>query len=581
LSWFDFQEEICRKATCELRTFPVFFKAQPLTFESKRVAMSIDGQRNGKLIQTGIAGLDHILLGGIMKGNIILLEGMPGTGKSTLALEFLYRGAQEMDEPGLFICLETSAEKLIRDAAGFGWDLPNLVRLNKLKIMSLSPTDLIDELSSDHGGLPQEITNSGLKRVVIDGLAPLRMLGDKTGARPFRETLHQLITKLSSLNITVMLTTELSAPYPIGESGTREEQYLADTVLTLRKQARRRSVHRSIEIAKSRGQDFFSGRHAMKIQEDLGLCVFPRVYARPKRGERQATSTERISSGNASLDSMVGGGLLKGSVTLIGGISGTGKTILGMQFLIDGAKAGEPCLLVSLDERPEQILRNADALGLELRLLHDVGHIFLHYDSPLEVDLDEHFYSIKGFVEKHNIQRVVIDSVAAYESTQPEEAREFCVSLAAYFKDRLITTIFSFESPELLGISQINDQMKSSAIADNIVLLNYIEISTLIRRAITVPKTRGSKPDHRTREYVIEIGGVKILDDKTVEGVERVPQLPLSSYYGVLARAPTRHSPLIDEHVAAGKPMPKSRVPSTSLKPKKDSVSKSRSKKGR
>jgi circadian clock protein KaiC len=155
------------------------------------------------------------------------------------------------------------------------------------------------------------------------------------------------------------------------------------------------------------------------------------------------------------------------------------------------------------------------------------------------------------------------------------------VSLANYLKTKLITTIFNFECPELLGISQINDHMKSSAIADNIVLLNYIEISTMIRRAITVPKSRASKPDQRTREYVIQAGGINILDDKSVEGVERVPQLPLSSYYGVLARAPTRHSPVIDEHVAAGKPLPKSRVPKSPLKEKKEKTGKGRSRKGR
>jgi circadian clock protein KaiC len=278
---------------------------------------------------------------------------------------------------------------------------------------------------------------------------------------------------------------------------------------------------------------------------------------------------------------MMGGGMLKGSVTLVGGISGTGKTILGMQFLSEGAKAGESCLMVSLDEHPEQILRNAEALGLDFKALHEQGHIVLHYDSPLEVELDEHFYLIKELVEKHDVTRVVIDSVAAYENTLPDEAREFCVALANYLKSCLITTIFNFECPELLGVSQINDRMQSSAVADKIILLNYIEISTMIRRAITVPKTRASKGDARTREYVIQQGGITILDDKSVEGVERVPQLPLSSYYGVLARAPTRHSPVIDEHVAAGKPLPKSRVPKTSLKDKKDSASKNRSRKGR
>ncbi|HYX37401.1 MAG TPA: ATPase domain-containing protein [Oligoflexus sp.] len=532
-----------------------------------------------ELIPTGIAGLDDILLGGVLKGNVIVVEGMPGTGKSTMASEFLYRGARDSHEPGLIVCFETSAQKIARDAAGFGWDILALVRENKLKILELQPSVLIDELQSEAGVLSQEIARIGAKRVVIDGLTPLRILSSRDNGQFLRETLHRLWLRFASLNVTAMLTTEVSCNHPIGEAGAHEEQFLADTLITLRKEARRRSVHRSIEIAKSRGQDFFSGRHAFAIQPEVGVRVFPRVYARPKHYETQPSSTERISSGNGSLDRMLGGGLLKGSVTLVGGISGTGKTILGMQFLTEGAKQGDRSLLVSLDEHPEQILRNADELELEFSSLHAQGQILLHYDSPLEVELDEHFYSIKSFVEKHDIKRVVIDSVAAYESTLPDESREFCVTLASYLKGRQITTIFNFECPELLGISQINDRMKSSAVADNIVLLNYIEISTMIRRAITIPKSRASKPDQRTREYIIQPGGIMILDDKSVEGVERVPQLPLSSYYGVLARAPTRHSPVIDEHVAAGKPLPKSRMPSSSLKSKKDSSKKS--KKGR
>jgi circadian clock protein KaiC len=541
----------------------------------------MNGLRKQELIRTGISGLDDILLGGVMRGNVIIVEGMPGTGKSTLALEFLYRGAAEMEEPGLLLSLETSSEKIERNAAGFGWELVDLQRQNKIKILETTPQDLLEGLDRENDILSQELRRLGAKRVVIDGLTPLRILAEKSEPLAFRAVLHQLLKRLDQMQVTVLITTEAAGTHPVGETGVQAEQYLGDTVITLRKHARRRSMHRSIEIAKARGQDFISGWHAVKIQEAWGMRVFPRVYARPKVVGEQPASTERVSSGNASLDAMLGGGLLRGSITLVGGISGTGKTILGLQFLSEGAKVDGPCLLVSLDEHPEQILRNADALELDFSSFHAQGKILLHYDSPLELELDEHFYAIKALVEKHGIKRVVIDSTASYEQAIPDESREFCVSLANYLKSQRVTSIFNFEAPELLGISQINDHMRSSAIADNIVLLNYIEISTMIRRAITVPKSRASKPDHRTREYVIQPGGINILDDKSVDGVERVPQLPLSSYYGVLARAPTRHSPVIDEHVAAGKPLPKSRLPKSSLKDKSVSTGKGRSKKGR
>lgn len=523
--------------------------------------MSIGNGQKRSFVKTGIFGLDEILLGGVIRGNVIILEGMPGTGKTTLALEFMYRGALEQNEPGLIVTFETSPEKLKRDAASFGWDLEDLERKKKLKIVYTSPSVLIEELQTHDGVLSREIKAIGAKRVLIDGLTPLRIFGERIGGRPYRESLHLLIDTLIRFDVTPLLTTETVGTNPIGETGSREEQYLGDTVITVRNQARRRSVHRSIEIAKSRGQDFFTGRHSLKIVNEVGIRVFPRVYARPKVMIEQPTSTTRVSTGNLALNDMLGGGVLEGSVTLVVGISGTGKTVSGMQFLGEAAKNGGKGLFVSLDEHPAQIARNAANLKLEFKNQLDAGNIHIHYDSPLEVDIDEHFYSIRDLVERNKITHVVIDSVAAYENAQPEEAREFLVALATYFKDRLIPAFFNFECPELLGISQISDHLKSSAIVDNIVLLNYVEISTLIRRAITIPKARGSKPDQRTREYLIEPGGISILDDRTAEGIERVPQLPLSSYYGVLARAPTRHSPLIDEHVAAGKPMPKSKIP--------------------
>lgn len=191
------------------------------------------------------------------------------------------------------------------------------------------------------------------------------------------------------------------------------------------------------------------------------------------------------------------------------------------------------------------------------------------YDSPVELDIDEHFYKIKKCIEEKEIGRVVIDSVAAYELVQPEESREFLFALAGFFKERLITCYFNYECPELLGVSQIGQDLKASAFVDNIVLLNYVEISTQLRRAITVPKARGSKPDQRTKEYVIQKGGITILDDASVTSVPAVPQLPLSSYYGVLARSPTRKSPIIEETLVAGKDLPDSQVPRAKVSDKR------------
>jgi circadian clock protein KaiC len=525
-----------------------------------------------QLIPTGLAGLDEVLFGGVLKQNFVLVEGKPGTGKTTLALQFLIEGALKLDSPGILLSFETSREKLIRDATGFGWDLQSLEQQGKLLIHSTTPAILFDELHSLESQLVKSIQKMGAQRFVLDGLTPFRSMGERSTGLPFREALHLLIETLHGLEVTPLLTTESVMTLGLGETGLGPEHFIADTIVTLKNQARQNHLHRLIEVAKSRGQDFISGAHSFDIISGRGIEVYPRVSSRRRVLKEQASSTLKSSVGIPGADEMFGGGVYDGSITLAVGISGTGKTVAGMQFLAEGARLGKKGLLVTLDEHPQQICRNAASLGLDFNQRVENNEIFLHYESPLEVNFDIHFAQIQQIVEKHEIERVVIDSIVAYELTDKTEAHDFIFALASYFKDRLVTAFFNYECPELLGVSQISDELKASTVADNIMLLNYVEISTRLRRAITIPKTRGSRSDKLTREYVIQEGGIAILEDKTAD-VQSVPQLPLSSYYGVLARSPTRHSPVIDEHVAGGKPMPKTKLPKPSAKARKKMAS--------
>jgi circadian clock protein KaiC len=184
--------------------------------------------------------------------------------------------------------------------------------------------------------------------------------------------------------------------------------------------------------------------------------------------------------------------------------------------------------------------------------------MFIHYESPLELELDVHFDRIVKLVEEHGIDCVVFDSIAVYEMTSRSEVADYLYALATYFKNRLATTLFNYESPELLGVSQISEELKGSHLVDNIILLNYVEVSTVLRRAIAVPKVRGSRNLQITREYTIGVGGLLLLDEADNEQSGAVPQLPFSSYYGLLSRSPSRQSPLVEEAVAKGAPMPES-----------------------
>jgi circadian clock protein KaiC len=516
------------------------------------------------LIHTGIEGLDDILLGGVKRGNILLVEGAPGAGKTTLGLEFIYRGVANSGEPGLIVSFELSPDKLLRDAAGFGWDFDGLQREGKLKIIYTSPLVILQELQSHDGLLMTEMRRLGTRRVLIDGLTPLKLFGEIFNGRPFRDSLHLLVESLQRQEVTAMLTREVPSSESARASEFSHEQFVCDTVLTLRNEPRGRSNVRSVEVSKSRGQDFITGRHTLRIEPERGVRVYQRAQARPRGPVAQPTSTKRSSLGVAAVDEMIGRGVFDGSVTLVVGVSGTGKTVLGVQFLVEGAKQGKKCLLVTLDEHPAQIMRNAEGLGLDLQKHVDEGTVRVYYESPQELELDVHFHNITRLMDEHKVERVVVDSLAAYHVHENDrrEFRDFIYALTTHVKDRLITAFLNYESPELLGVSQISEDLKASTIVDNIILLNYVEFSNRLRRAITVPKARGSAPQRVTREYTIQRGGIILRPaSPDEEEIESVPQLPFSSYYGVLARSPARRSPLIEERVVTGKDLPATEAP--------------------
>jgi circadian clock protein KaiC len=514
-----------------------------------------------QLIPTGVSGLDEVLFGGVTRNNIILVEGAPGTGKTTLGLGFIHAGAQRFGEPGVIVTFELSPQKLLRDARGYDWDFEELERQRKVKILYTSPTVLLDELQSTDGVLASEIAALGAKRLLIDGLTPLQLLAQSRHERPYRESLHLLVEGLQRLGITALLTRETEES---GGQGARaahaHERFVCDTIISLGTQLRRRSVHRTLEVVKSRGQEFLTGQHTLRIEAGHGVQVYRRTQSRPREYVEQPTSLERLSIGCGALDEMMQGGLYRGSVTLAVGISGTGKTVSGVQFLTEGTRRGEPGLLVTLDEHPQQLIRNASTLGLDLAGPMAQQKLFIHYDSPLELELDVHFERIVRLVEEHRIQRVVLDSLAAYEAASPSEATDFLYSLVTYLKRRLCTVICNYESPELLGVSQISEELKASHLVDNILIFNYVEISTRLRRAVTIPKVRGSKNLQMTREYVIGQGGISLVEENAGDQAElaEVPQLPFSSYYGLLSRSPARQSPVIEEAVRMGAELPRS-----------------------
>lgn len=502
---------------------------------------------NNEMIKTGITGLDRLLMGGITRGNVILVQGAPGTGKSIMGVEFIYRGITEYNEPGIIVLFEVSPHKVIRDAAGFGWDLEDLQRKNKLKIIFTSPQVLSQELRSPDSLLMESAAGIGARRIFIDGTSLLRTAAEGSGNGSYRELLQHLIEGLERENLTAMLSQE-AVPHQELVQTLEVSEFLADTVIVLRHESHQRRTIRSLEITKSRGQDFDGGLHTMRITSDKGLEVFRRVQARSRDVEGQPTSSSKSSvSGCGPLDVLMGGGVFAGSTTMVVGVSGVGKTVLGVQLLVEGAeKHNQRGLLVSLDEHPAQISRNAATLGLNLEKQIDAGMVHVIYESPQELEIDPHFDRLVKTIEEHKIERLLIDGMTSYSAALTDQRlyRDFFHAVVAYTKRRLMTTFFNYENPELFGLTHFMPDFAVSSIVDNLILMNLVELGNTLHRAITVAKARGCAHQFQTREFKIDQGGLTLLP---LDEAKALPTLSFQSYYGLLSRAPTRLSALAKE----------------------------------
>lgn len=493
------------------------------------------------LTKTGIDGLDAILLGGIPGTNVIVLQGPTGSGKTLMGMEFIYRGVTQFNQPGLIVVFETNPDKLVRDATAFGWDFDELRKQNKLQIIFTTPQIFDEELRSPNSLLLETANEMGAQRIFVDGIGLLnpeidRSNSDRAG---YRELLQQLMESLNRENLTAALSLE------VGQARNsiaivEMTDFLADTVIQLGRERHGRRVQRSLEVLKSRGQDFESGEHTLRITEGKGIEVFRRVQAPLRSYSSQPTSgTMRSVIGVESIDALFGGGVFDGSTTMLVGVSGVGKTVLGTQILRQGAqKEKTKGLLISLDEHPAQIVRNAQTLGLNLEEQVDDGTIKILFESPQELDIDSHYARIIRLIEENNIQRMVIDGMTSYSTAIGDVGvyRDFFHAMVAYSKRRLMTSFFNYENPEFLGISSYMPDFPLSSIVDNLVLLSLVEINNSLHRCMSVVKSRGSKHSFDTREFVIGQGGISLVPLEA----HLVPPLPIQSYSSLLSRAPTR-----------------------------------------
>jgi circadian clock protein KaiC len=491
-------------------------------------------------VKTGIAGLDDILPGGIPRGNVILVEGSIGTGKTTMGVEFVYRGASQFDEPGIIVVFEVSPDKLMRDALGLGWDLGKLEQQGRLKIVFTTREVLRQELQQADSVLLDEAAKIGARRIFIDGVGKL-VTGN--GNAESRSAFHILTEGLQRENLTALLAVEASSLTRTSSVSLPEES-IADTVIRLRMEDSQRAINRSLEIVKSRGQDFQMGRHSFRIVDGKGLHVYRRVQA-PRKPSRDLAAAfdpkTRLSSGIPGFDEMINGGYFVGSTTVVAGVSGVGKSVMGLQFIAEGARRGERSLMLSLDEQVEQIMRNAASVGIDLPPHVKSGLIRVEYDAPQEIEVDVHFHHVEEMVKEFKPRRVVVDSLSTYGSnlgTKGRTFRDFFHALIALMKEHQIVAVYNHENPEMLGMNSMMGDFALSSLVDNIVLMNWVELGDTFRLGMTIAKMRANPVSRVTHECeVIDGHGMRVLPR-----VLPARRLPFGAYAGLVSRSPERRT---------------------------------------
>ncbi len=455
-------------------------------------------------LKTGVTGLDELLLGGFLEGESILVEGLPGTGKTTLGLHFILQGIAE-GQSGIVITFEEFPAQYYRDALNFGWDLRQLEKDGRLRIIMTSPDVLRGEMERP-GGLFDRLTHElGARRILVDSINFLhKVKGDETTQR---ELINHFISGFKRQGITSFLIKDIE-----GDTLTHWGMYSVDCYIRLTFElVRDYQRRRLIEVFKARGQKHLYGQHPFEITED-GVEVYPTsLPAEDTKVPKEAMDIRRIKSGVAGLDEMLGGGFFSGQTILVAGTSGTGKTNLAMHFLAQGLDAGETCLYLSLEEQEGNLVRHARSLGLDLLPAIQEERLLVQNIPSAGVSEGEFLHLLRRSIQESQPQRLVIDPISFLNNVAASSGMAHLTfqTMVRYLRRSGVTTLCTSEIPEMVGDFKLSDS-NLSYMVDTVILLRLAEIETSIRKAIMIIKQRGSSHDRNLRELLIDNKGVRI-----------------------------------------------------------------------
>ena len=473
---------------------------------------------------TGVEGLDFVLGGGFARNRLHLLEGNPGSGKTTIALQFLMAGAA-IGEVGIYVSLAETEQELRDGARSHGWDLHDKVTIFEL----VSPESVLDpeqqqsllyssdlELGETTKRMLEAIERLKPKRVVIDSLSEIRLLAQSS--LRYRRQVLALKHYFAQHQSTVLMLDDLTT-----ESSDRAVHSIAHSVIHLDQLAPiYGGERRRMRVVKCRGQSFRSGYHDFTIAEG-GVRVFPRLVAAEHRAKY---SGEVLRSSLPKLDALLGGGVTAGSSTLVLGPAGTGKSLLVLQYIAAAVKRGERAAMFVFDEELGLLFARAKGLGIDLAAMREAGMVIVEQQDAAELTPGEFAHRVRDHIDNKNVRIVAIDSLNGYQAAMPEE--QFLTlhlhELLQYLNRQGAATFLAIAQHGMVG--DMKQTIDVTYLADTVIMLRYFEAFGRVRRAISVMKKRVGSHEGTIREFTISADGLTVGE-------------PLQEFQGVLRGVPT------------------------------------------
>jgi circadian clock protein KaiC len=472
----------------------------------------------------GIAGLDDVLEGGFAKGRLFLLEGSPGTGKTTIGLQFLLAG-RDAGERVLYVTMSETEAELRATAASHGWSLDG-VEIFEL----VPPENLLDEaqqqsllyssdleLGETTGRIFEAYERVVPDRMVLDSLSEIRLLAQSS--LRYRRQILTLKHYFARNDATVLMLDDLSS-----ELTDRTVHSIAHGVIRLEELSPDYGAERRrLRVLKYRARQFRGGYHDFVIRKG-GVTVFPRLVAGHRDSDIYAR--DKLASASPELDALLGGGIERGSSVLVLGPAGTGKSLLTLTFIAGAVERGERAGLFVFDEELGLLYQRALGVGMDLRRMVDEGQLIIEQVDAAQMTPGEFSAQVRQHVEAGGVRTVVVDSLNGYQAAMPEEQALVLHihELLQFLNRRAVTTVLTVAQHGLVG--DMKAPVDVTYLADTVVLLRYFEAAGRVRRAISVVKKRASAHEDTIREYRIGTHGFQLGQ-------------PLTQFQGVLRGVPT------------------------------------------